>query len=57
VPRCLRAIRKMPVVLVPPLSSKMPQVITGAVEGGQTVVVVGEDASESSSHSWPHGQP
>jgi hypothetical protein len=49
-PRCLRAIRKTLVVLVPPLNSKMrPQALVGVVEGDRTVVVVvEEDASEGS---------
>jgi hypothetical protein len=48
--RCLRAIRKTLVVLMPPLSSKMrPQALADVVEGDQTeVVVVEEDASAGS---------
>jgi len=52
VPRCLRAIRKTLVALMPPLNSKMlPQALSGVVEGDRTVVVVveeEEDASEGS---------
>jgi hypothetical protein len=49
VPRCLRAIRKTPVVLMLLLSSKIrPQALAGVVEGDQTVVAVVEDASEGS---------
>jgi len=49
-PRCLRAIRKTLVVLVPPLSFKIhPQVLAGVVVGDQMVVaVVEEEASEGS---------
>jgi hypothetical protein len=50
-PRCLHAIRKTLVVLMPPLSFKMrPQALAGVVEGDQVVAVVvavvEEDASE-----------
>jgi hypothetical protein len=59
--RCLRAIRRMPVVSMPLLSSKMlPYITTGVVEAGQTVapapavvaevVVVAIEGSANLSH-------
>ena len=55
VPKCLRAIRKMPVASMPLLSSRIPpHILTGVVEGCQralvvvVVVEVEEDAREGS---------